>query len=97
MEGATLDGVPFSCQPCSPPEGAQRHRGKKGRREASLRGTLDGSGASGGINADGRDVVLWGVPSGVSPQQLGKYLVRHRLVKEALDGTADCEILKVEQ
>lgn len=74
---------------------SMRSRGKKGRAEAEERGVIVGNGAAGGLHVKGCDVMISGLPSRSSSEQMTRYLKRNRLVGETDDGFADCEILQV--
>lgn len=97
LQGLILDGTPIAAAPCPDPGISRRLRGKEGRVQASNRGVITGDGPEGGIRVSGREVVLWGLPGGVSQQQVKRYLVKQGLVPEGLDGNGECEVLKVDQ
>ena len=79
--------------PPSPQE--QRSRGDVGRIEAIQRGIIRGNGPSAGVKADGRDVVLWGLPGMLEPFALQGYLRRMKLVETGPDGRVDCHVARV--
>ena len=63
--------------------------------EAIQRGIIRGNGPSAGVKADGRDVVLWGLPGMLEPFALKGYLRRMKLVETGPDGQVDCHVARV--
>ncbi|KLO13507.1 hypothetical protein SCHPADRAFT_940299 [Schizopora paradoxa] len=90
ISGSSLKPYPYDARPI------QRSRGKDGREEASDRGLLKGDGPAAGIPTSGREVIIIGIPSRTSPEELKAYLVENKLVEEGLDGKGMCEVLSTE-
>ena len=67
-----------------------------GRAEALERGLLLGDGPSAGVGTSGQDVVIIGLPSKMTADELRAYLVENKLVEEGSDGKGDCEVLFAE-
>lgn len=79
----------------SPLLGAERKRGERGRRDGAERAVMDGNGIGGGLDSRGCDVVVYGLPATTHALEVKQYLRNIGMVKTALDGEPDCEILRV--
>lgn len=90
ISGSTLKPFPFGEKP------SHRQRGPGGRAQAAERGVLKGDGPAAGIDASGHDVVVKGLPSKTTPEELKAYLTENKLVEEGLDGKGLCEVLAPE-
>ncbi|GLB35418.1 hypothetical protein LshimejAT787_0209830 [Lyophyllum shimeji] len=82
LERLTICGIPIKAQAVDFQEGGlPRTRGSKGRAEASARGAIQGNGPRGNFPNTERNVVIWGLPGKLDPQELEEKLRDFKLAR----------------
>jgi hypothetical protein len=70
-----------------------RSRGAKGRENAMNRGVITGNGPDAGVRERGKNVVVWGLPGRLTPEDLREYLKGFRLAGST---SGEHDIIKIE-
>lgn len=81
LRGATIASQPITAVPSPPPE-VNKGRGAAGFAAAADRGAIRGNGPSGNISGGGKNVVIYGVPSQVTHQEMREHLRGFQLAPE---------------
>ncbi|OBZ75045.1 hypothetical protein A0H81_04246 [Grifola frondosa] len=79
LQSSMLGGKMTSSTSRDPPNLPPRNRGAEGRAEAAERGLITGNGPDAGVTNGGRNVVMWGLPSRITQENVRDMLKSFKL------------------